>query len=116
MPLPPATATWLAKRGHDAVHAIDLGLQRAPDSDIMDRAKREARTIITADLDYPQLLATARATEPSLILFRRGDWTLAEVCKRLGDILAQLSDDDIVESIIVVDRDHLRRRRLPIGP
>ncbi|MCA6115692.1 DUF5615 family PIN-like protein [Bradyrhizobium sp. WSM 1738] len=68
MPLSPALAAWLVDQGHDAVHATDLGLHLAPDSEIVARAKHEARTIITADLDYPRLLAVARSLEPSLIL------------------------------------------------
>jgi hypothetical protein len=28
------------------------------------------RTIVTADLDYPRMLALAQSNEPSLILFR----------------------------------------------
>jgi predicted nuclease of predicted toxin-antitoxin system len=114
MPLPPAIAGWLVDRGHDAVHAVDLGLHRASDSEIVARAKRESRTVITADLDYPRLLAVARASEPSLILFRNGDWTEDQVRTRLGDILAGLTERDIAQSIIVVDRDRVRRRRLPI--
>jgi predicted nuclease of predicted toxin-antitoxin system len=70
--------------------------------------------VITADLDYPRLLAVARASEPSLILFRHGDWTEDQVRTRLSEILAGLTELDIAQSIIVVDRDHLRRRRLPI--
>jgi predicted nuclease of predicted toxin-antitoxin system len=81
----------------------------------MARAKHEARTVITADLDYPRLLAVARASEPGLILFRNGDWSEAEVRTRLGQILATLTEADIAQSIIVVDRDRVRRRRLPIG-
>jgi len=115
MPLSPVLATWLADRGHDAVHAAGLGLHSATDSEIMARAKREARTVVTADLDYPRLLAVARASEPSLILFRNGNWSEAEVRTRLGEILATLTEADIARSIIVVDRDRVRRRRLPIG-
>jgi hypothetical protein len=39
----------------------------------------------------------------------------AEVRTRLGEILATLTEADIARSIIVVDRDRARRRRLPIG-
>ena len=114
MPLSPAIATWLVDQGHDAVHAANVGLHRASDSEIVARGKQEARTVVTADLDYPRLLAIARASEPSLILFRNGDWTEAEIRKRLGDLLATLTESDITRSIIVVDRDRVRRRRLPI--
>jgi len=115
MPLSPAVAAWLADQGHDAVHAVHLGLHRATDSEIMERAKDEGRTVVTADLDYPRLLAIARASEPSLILFRNGDWTESEVRRRLGEILVGLTEADITCSIITVDRDRVRRRRLPIG-
>ena len=114
MPLPPAIAAWLVDQGHDAVHAASLGLHAATDSEIMAHAKQELRTVITADLDYPRLLAIARASEPSLILFRNGDWTEDQVRARLGDVLAKLTAEDIAQSIIVVDRDRVRRRRLPI--
>ena len=85
MPLSPAVARWPGSQSHDAVHAAELGLQRAPDTDIIDRARQEGRTVVTADLDYPRLLALDQAAEPSLILFRHGDWS------------------------------EVRRRRLPIG-
>jgi predicted nuclease of predicted toxin-antitoxin system len=78
-------------------------------------AEQEGRTIITADLDYPRLLALARATEPSLILFRGGDWSEADVVARMDGILGALSEADIAQSIVVVERDRVRRRRLPIG-
>ena len=115
MPLPPALALWLARQGHDAVHATELGLDRASDSDIILRAGQETRTIVTADLDYPRLLAISRAVAPSLILFRGGDWSGAEVIGRMEDILAGLNETDITQSILVVERNRVRRRRLPIG-
>jgi predicted nuclease of predicted toxin-antitoxin system len=92
-----------------------LDLNRASDLDIMARAKREGRTIVTADLDYPRLLALAQTSEPSLILFRDGNWSDADVIKRMRDILHALTDADIAHSIIVVDRDRVRRRRSPLG-
>jgi hypothetical protein len=71
--------------------------------------------VITVDLDYPRLLALASATEPSLILFREGDWSDADVLTRMSEILKTLTETDLAQSIIVVERDRLRRRRLPIG-
>ena len=116
MPLSPALAAWLRDQGHDAVHATELDLSRAPDIDILARAKQEGRTVVTADLDYPRLLALARTTDPSLILFREGDWNEADVVARMGEILRALSASDIAHSIIVVNRGRVRRRRLPISP
>jgi predicted nuclease of predicted toxin-antitoxin system len=59
MPLSPDLAAWLREQGHDAVHTVALQLDRAPDVEILGRANLEGRTVITADLDYPRLLALA---------------------------------------------------------
>jgi len=48
-------------------------------------------------------------------LFREGDWSETDVIARMGEILQALTAADIAHSIIVVDRDRVRRRRLPIG-
>ena len=42
------------------MHAVEIGLSRAADVELMERAKEEGRTIITADLDYPRLFALAQ--------------------------------------------------------
>ena len=99
MPLSPALARWLMKLNHDAVHASDLALSRATDAEIIARAKEDARTIVTADLDYPRLLALAQSSVPSLILFRGGDWSEAEVIARLSEVLATLAEAEISQSI-----------------
>ena len=115
MPLSPGLAVWLRQRGHDAVHASELGLHRSADIDITTRARHDGRTVSMADLDYPQLLATTKAIEPSIVLFRAGDWSDDDVTARMSDVLAALPDDAIAQSIVVVERDRIRRRRLPLA-
>jgi predicted nuclease of predicted toxin-antitoxin system len=115
MPLSPTLVSWLVDMGHDAVHVGSLGLHKATDSGIVAHAKSESRIIVTADLDYPRLLATASSHEPSLILFRSGDLTEAAVRRRLTDAITALGEEGIVGSIVVIDRDRIRRRRLPLG-
>jgi predicted nuclease of predicted toxin-antitoxin system len=115
MPLPPALARWLSVQGHDAVHALDVRLDRAPDAEIILHARQAHRIIVTADLDYPRLLALSGALDPGLILFRGGNWSEEDVVSRLNHILVALDPAEIEQSILVVDRDRVRRRRLPIG-
>ncbi|MFZ2005212.1 MAG: DUF5615 family PIN-like protein [Stellaceae bacterium] len=88
--------------------------ERAPDSEIVKRASADGRTVVTADLDYPRLLALAGAVEPSLILFRGGDWSDEEIIARMADILARSTERDIMQCILVIDRNRIRRRRLPV--
>ena len=112
MPLSPATAAWLREQGHDAVHASDMGLHDAEDPVILGRARSEQRIVVTADLDYPRLLALSRAEGPGLILFRGGDYSEVEVIERLTRALQSVSAEDLAESIVVIERVRIRRRRL----
>jgi predicted nuclease of predicted toxin-antitoxin system len=105
----------LASRQETRCAACEAALDRASDEAIIARAADEARTVITADLDYPRLLALGHAVGPSLILFRGGNWSDADVVAKLAELLASLSEADIEHSITVVQRDRVRRRRLPIA-
>jgi predicted nuclease of predicted toxin-antitoxin system len=114
MALSPGLADWLVQRGHDAVHASTIGLARAPDPDIIARACDERRVIITADLDYPRLLALARSKRPGLILFRGGNYSEDEVKERLAHALDLTADEDLPTSLITIERWRIRKRCLPI--
>jgi predicted nuclease of predicted toxin-antitoxin system len=70
MPVSPNVAGWLADNGHDAVHASNVGLHKAKDSEILEEARTQERIIVTADLDFPQLLALSRAKDPGIILIQ----------------------------------------------
>ena len=99
MPLSPMLSAWLTGRGHDAAHASELGLSRAPDTAILARARAEQRVIVTADLDYPRLFALAHLEGPGLILFRGGDYSEAESRERLEDVLKVIPIEDLPRSI-----------------
>lgn len=116
MPLSPAVVAWLVHEGHDAIHASEAGLSHAPDADILSRARAEARVVVTADLDYPRMLAVTGRQGPGLILFRGGDYSELEALERLGRVLATVPTSDLSTSIIVIERNRIRRRRLPIVP
>lgn len=114
MPLSPDLATWLKQQGHDAVHASDKGLYCTSDSLIIEVARKEKRVIITADLDYPQLLALSYAESPGLILFRNGNYSEYETIVYLEHALNVISDDEFSNSIIVIEKERIRKRRLPL--
>ena len=54
MPVTSDAVSHLRAAGHDAIHAVDLGLARSPDSQVLDVARREERIVVTADPDYPR--------------------------------------------------------------
>ena len=116
MPLSPSLAAWLTREGHDAVHAIQVGLERASDAQILDRAQVEHRLVITADLDYPRLLALTRAVGPGLILLRGGNFAEAEAITLLTRAFRAIASEELMKSIVVIERTRIRRRALPIEP
>lgn len=116
MPLAPALADWLVARGHDAVHASNVALAFAPDTTILNVASREDRVLVTADLDYARLLALGRFQGPGLVLFRGGNYSEQEVRALLGRALQVIPEPELPHSIVVLDKDRIRRRRLPITP
>jgi predicted nuclease of predicted toxin-antitoxin system len=115
MPLSPAVATWLKRQGHDALHAVDLGLALASDATILERARNEGRVTVTADLDYPRLLALAGARGPGLILFRGGDYKEQECIERLALMFQKVTNQELENSIVVIEKRRIRLRRLPLG-
>jgi predicted nuclease of predicted toxin-antitoxin system len=114
MPLSPVLAQWLSDRGHDAVHATQRGLERADDATILRLAREEGAIVLTADLDYPRLLALTGSDGPGILLFRGGDWGEKEILERLEHTLAIVSEDELPHSILVIERRRIRRRRLPV--
>jgi predicted nuclease of predicted toxin-antitoxin system len=114
MPLSPELAVWLRQKGYDAVHASSRGLDRTADSVILDIARREQRVVVTADLDYPRLLAFSGADGPGLVLFRGGNYSEQESLERLARVLEVIPQEELPRSLIVIDKERIRRRWLPI--
>lgn len=114
MPVSPGIARWLAEKGHDAVHASDIGLQKTKDKEILEEARKQGRVIITADLDFPQLIALSRSKDPGVILFRGGNYNEMETRALLSRVLERIKEEKLLNSITVVDKTRIRRTTLPI--
>jgi predicted nuclease of predicted toxin-antitoxin system len=70
--------------------------------------------IVTADLDYPRLLAQMGALEPGVVLFRGGNYSEDEVKERLAAALQAVSTEELISSVVVVEKTRIRKRRLPL--
>ena len=112
MPVTPQAVQHLEAAGHEAVHASTVGLATKPDTELLERARRETRVVITADLDFPRLLALLKSDSPGIILFRGGSYSDDEMLSLIDRVLAQ--GLDLERSITVVDRHRIRRHRLPL--
>jgi predicted nuclease of predicted toxin-antitoxin system len=114
MPVSRSLLSVLRAHGHDGVHAHEIGLDRAADHELLDVARQEDRIVVTADLDFPRLLALSSATGPGLILFRGGNYSDAEMRGLLNRVLEEVPPEILEISVCVVDRKRIRCTRLPL--
>ncbi len=109
-----STVRWLKSQGHEAKHLREEGLQRLPDDEIFAKAKSEKCIILTFDLGFGDIVASAGTTLPSVIIFRLQDQRPIVVNQRLEVVLREAGADLIRGAIISVDEFRYRIRRLPI--
>jgi len=103
-----------AERGARGCSCAHIGLGQASDKAIIARAIEEGRIIVTADLDYARLLALAGSSSPGIILLRGGNYSDKEMLGLTKRALKTISTEHLLDSIVVVDKKSVRRRRLPI--
>lgn len=111
-----ATVHALRAAGHDATHLHEEGLQQLADEDILEKARREQRIVLTCDLDFGDLLAASSAALPSVVLFRLSNYTPAYLNPRFFQVLAECEATLNEGAIIIVQDMRYRVRRLPILP
>jgi predicted nuclease of predicted toxin-antitoxin system len=71
--LPKRLARWLATRGHDVLHTLDLpGGNRTPDAEIIAVACREDRIVVSKDGDFVDS-HLVRRRPPKLLLIATGN-------------------------------------------
>ena len=114
MGISPRTAARLREQGYDAVHLVEESLEKLEDRDILLKAKKEKRIVLTVDLDFGYLLAVSSAKLPSVILFRLGNESREVIEEYLDDVLSQCSDELESGAIVSVKDDGFRVRLLPI--
>ena len=111
----PKTVEFLIQLGHAAIHVRTLGLQRAPDPVLVERARADGSVVVTFDLDFGDILALGVLDKPSAIIFRLADERADSVNQRLSTVLAERLADLQSGALILVEDTRYRVRKLPIG-
>ena len=111
----PKTVDFLKQLGHDAVHVRALGLMRAPDIELVDRARADSSVVVTFDLDFGEILALGVLNKPSVIICRLADERADSVNRHLATVLTERLGELESGALILVEDSRYRVRRLPIG-
>jgi predicted nuclease of predicted toxin-antitoxin system len=111
----PKTVDFLKQLGHEAVHVRTLGLERAADRVLIDRALADSSVVVTFDLDFGDILALGVLDKPSVIICRLADERSESVNRHLSTVLAERLKELDAGALILIEDTRYRVRKLPIG-
>lgn len=106
-------ADWLNGFGHDAIHLSNQGLHTMEDHLIIEKAASENRIILTADMDFGQMLAFSKTNPVSIIQFRLFDLSPANLISKINIIFERFSGQlNNGPLIITVQENKIRFKKL----
>ena len=114
--LPLSAAALLRDQGIDTLHVGEVGMSEAEDSDIIQKARAEARIVATLDADFHTLLALDAAIAPSVIRIRIERLRAQALTDLLLMIMAECEEELAQGSAVTVEPSRIRIRRLPLVP
>jgi predicted nuclease of predicted toxin-antitoxin system len=112
--LPRSAANLLGRAGWDVVHVADIGMSRADDRDILQKAREEARTCVTLDADFHSLLATGGQPDPSVVRIRKEGLDADALAALLQTIWPAIENALDAGAMVTVTERSVRVRRLPV--
>jgi Domain of unknown function (DUF5615) len=108
-----AVVRALRKAGHDVVAVAEIS-PRAEDSDVLERALKGKRVLLTEDKDFGQLVYASAASAGGVILFRFPAGTRGSLPKAAVD-LVRLKGEDLARLFTVVQPGRVRFGPPPEG-
>jgi predicted nuclease of predicted toxin-antitoxin system len=105
------TARFLGSLGYDVVLAADLGLSRADDKTLLDKAHELERIFVTRDRDYGNLVFVQGAGA-GVIYLRMLPSTFDKVHAELKKVLSEYPVDELAKAFVVVETKGHRIRRI----
>ena len=114
MALSPKTVKVLRNSGYEAVRVNELGMAKSKDGEILECAAKNDMIVITADLDFGDILAFTGYKKPSVIIFRLKDPSPDHINSLLLSTIPRIKDSLDKGSIVVIEDYRIRIRELPV--
>lgn len=114
MNLSPRWADYLEISGFPAVHWSNIGPPTASDHELMHWAAQHGSVVLTADLDFPAILAATEGRSPSVVVLRGDDLTPAALGASVLAAIRQMEPELGAGAILSVDVQQARLRVLPL--
>jgi predicted nuclease of predicted toxin-antitoxin system len=112
--LAPHAAAILRQHGLDAVHVSEIGMERADDVQIMEKARIDERVCVTLDHDFHTHLAVTGHGRPSVVLVRVQGLDAQGQADLIHSVYVQCEDALSQGAAVSADRESIRIRRLPL--
>jgi len=109
-----STVAFLKGLGHDVLAAAEVDLVQAADTEVLRFAREERRVLVTRDRDFGSIVFV-QGGGPGVIYLRVLPSTQQEVHAEIERVLTLYSEQDALESFIVVEPGRHRIRRLGPG-
>lgn len=107
------TIEWLREAGHDVITAKELGMQRAPDEELLRKAREMDRLFLTRDKGFGALVFLRAEESSGAILLRVTPTTVEEAHQELNCLLEKHEEEELKGLFCVVEPHRHRIRRLP---
>ena len=105
------TAKFLAEQNFDIVSVSQLGLSRAPDTEVLSTAQTQGRILITRDRDYGNLVFV-QSLGAGVIYLRILPSTANAVHNELLRVIEKYSAEELSNSFVVVEANGHRFRKI----
>jgi len=112
--LPRSTVERLQSVGIGSAHVGQIGLARAPDSEIVEYAREHGNVVVTLDADFHAIMALSGANMPSIIRIRIEGLKADPLAALLGTVIANCREEIERGSLVSVTPGRLRIRTLPL--
>lgn len=114
MNLSPAWVPFLEHEGYEVRHWSHIGPYDAPDTEVMDWARKNNYVVFTHDLDFGALLYVTNARAPTVVQLRCEDVRPKSVGKSVLEALRKVRSEIEKGALVVIDPRKNRVRLLPL--
>jgi predicted nuclease of predicted toxin-antitoxin system len=112
--MPRSTAVVLRQAGHAADDVRDVGLRSRPDPEILAYAQAHGAVLVTADLDFSDLLYETPQVHSGVVIVRLPNaLPTRAVNAELLRALEELAGQNLADTLVIVELGRTRIRRPP---
>jgi predicted nuclease of predicted toxin-antitoxin system len=98
--------------GHEVATASDLGMGKASDEELLNKAKEQSRILLTRDKDFGTLTFLKESISAGIVFLRCSPANLDKVHHQLKRLLAEHKEEELNSCFAVVEPKRYRLRRL----